>query len=155
MSPYLKSLGTDFWYCYYFLKKLNFSTLHQQKPSKTFKNCFEKHAKFWKKKHFFEAKIRISQIRLICITMMWNGSWSVSGVPKLQFHAYMTPRNIFEKIFKNSKSATNIIFSRFMQLEAALVLEKPLFELEASNFSSFRFEAIVKPFKLGLQWVHI
>ena len=24
VSPYLKSLGPDFWYCHYFLKKLNF-----------------------------------------------------------------------------------------------------------------------------------
>ena len=113
MSPYLKSLGPDFWYCYYFLKKLNFSTLHQQKPSKTLTNCL-KSMQNSEKNIFFEAKIRISQIHLICFVMMWNGSWSVSTVPKFQFHAYMTPRNIFEKIFKNSKSATNILFSRFM-----------------------------------------
>ena len=37
MSSYLKSLGSDFWYCHYFLKKLNFSSSHQQNPSKMLK----------------------------------------------------------------------------------------------------------------------
>ena len=31
-----------------------------------------------------------------------------------------------------------------MQFEAALVLEKPLFELESSSFVSISFEAIIK-----------
>ena len=74
---------------------------------------------------------------------------------KLQFQPYMTPRSIFKNFFKKWKSSTDITFSRFMQFEAALVLEKPLFELESSNFVSLSFAAIIKPFKLELQWVHI
>ena len=67
----------------------------------------------------------------------------------------MTHRSIFRKFFKKSKSATDITFSRFMQFEAALVLEKPLFELEASNFVRLSFAAIIKPLKLELPRVHI
>ena len=72
----------------------------------------------------------------------WGPKASISFIHDTQKH--------FLKIFKKSKSATDIIFSRFMQLEAALVLEKPLFELEASNFLSLSIEAIIKPLKLEL-----
>ena len=49
MSPYLKSLGPDFWYWHYFLKKLNFSNSHQQNPSKMLKNCLQSMRNSWKK----------------------------------------------------------------------------------------------------------
>ena len=49
MSPYLKSFWPDFWYCHYFLKKLNFSTSYEQNPSKMLKNFLQNMQNSWKK----------------------------------------------------------------------------------------------------------
>ena len=89
--------------------------------------------------YFFQQRITISKIWTRG-NFNFNHRWHLEA---------------FKKFFKKSKSATDIILSRFIQLEAALVHEKPLFELDASNFVSLSFAAIIKPLKLELQWVHI